>query len=137
MKKSLLAFAAMLVSGTAFAATDHYLLSDGNHVQHLKITKINDKITVSIDVDFEPNANETGAKFCSSEITGDARMDEEGVLFMKKHSGIEANYCKLKIYLTPSSAPITAKIEQSKNCDNFVTGICHFSTNGKELVKVK
>ena len=60
MKKSLFLAAAMLVSGGAFASADHYVLRDGNHVQHLKITKINDEITVSADVDFEPNANEAG-----------------------------------------------------------------------------
>ena len=60
MKKSLFLVATMLISGGAFAATDHYVLRDGNHAQHLKITKINDDITVSADVDFEPNANEAG-----------------------------------------------------------------------------
>jgi len=74
MKKSLFLAAAMLVSGGAYAASDHYVLRDGNHVQHLKITTINDEITVSADVDFEPNANEAGSKPCSGEVSGKAKM---------------------------------------------------------------
>ncbi|MGZ5136147.1 MAG: hypothetical protein ACXWCG_13400 [Flavitalea sp.] len=133
MKKSLFAAALMLVFGSAFAATDHYVLLDGNHVQHLKITKINDEITVSADVNFEPNANEAGSKLCSGEVSGKAKSVVANELVMKKHSEGEATYCELKIHLTPNGA----KVEQSKDCDNFATGICHFSTNGKEMVKIK
>ena len=60
MKKTLFLTVALLVSGGAFAATDHYLLRDGNHVQHLKITTLNNETAVSADVNFEPNANEAG-----------------------------------------------------------------------------
>ncbi len=133
MKKSLFLTAAILVSGSAFAATDHYVLRDGNHVQHLKITKINDEIKVSADVDFEPNANEAGSKPCSGEVSGEAKILGANELVMKKHSEGEATFCELKVHLTPNGA----KIEQSKDCDNFATGICHFSTDGKELVKIK
>ena len=133
MKKSLFLIAAMLVSGGAFAATDHYLLRDGNHVQHLKITKINDENTVSADVDFEPNANEAGSKFCKGEISGEAKSVAANELVLKKHSESEATFCELKIHLTPTGA----KVEQSKDCDNFTPGICHFSTDSKELVKIK
>ena len=133
MKKSLFLTAAMLFSGAAFAATDHYLLRDGNHVQHLKITNMNNEITVSADVDFEPNANETGSLPCTGEISGEAKSVGANELVLKKRSEGEAAYCELKIHLTPSGA----KVEQSKDCDNFTPGICHFSTDSKELVKIK
>ena len=133
MKKSLFLTVTMLVSGSAFAATDHYVLRDGNHVQHLKITTINNEITVSADVDFEPNASEAGSKPCSGEVSGEARSEGANELVMKKHSKGEASYCELKVHLTPNGA----KVEQSKDCDNFAAGICHFSTDGKELVKIK
>ena len=133
MKKKLFLAVAMLVSGSTFAATDHYVLRDGNHVQHLKITKINDELIVSADVDFEPNADEKDAKACSADITGEAKSVSENELVMKKHSESEASYCELKIHLGPNGA----KVEQSKDCDNFATGICRFSTDGKELVKIK
>ncbi|MEY2701315.1 MAG: hypothetical protein RIQ52_2070, partial [Pseudomonadota bacterium] len=35
-RKAILA-AVMMFSATAMAGTDHYLLQDGNHVQHLRI----------------------------------------------------------------------------------------------------
>ena len=133
MKKSLFLTAALLVSGSAFAATDHYVLRDGNHVQHLKITKINDEITVSADVDFEPNASEAGGKPCSGEVSGEAKSVGANELIMKKRSESEAAICELKVHLTPNGA----KVEQSKDCDNFAPGICRFSTDGKELVKIK
>jgi len=133
MKKSLFLIAAMLVSGVASAATDHYVLRDGNHVQHLKITKINDEVTVSADVDFEPNANEAGSKPCTGDISGEAKSLAANELVLKKHSESEATFCEVKIHLTPTGA----KVEQSKDCDNFTPGICHFSTDSKELVKIK
>ena len=133
MKKSLFLIAAMLVSSVASAATDHYVLRDGNHVQHLKITKINDEVTVSADVDFEPNANEAGSKPCTGDISGEAKSLAANELVLKKHSESEATFCELKIHLTPTGA----KVEQSKDCDNFTPGICHFSTDSKELVKIK
>jgi hypothetical protein len=133
MKKSLFLTAALLVSGGAFAATDHYLLRDGNHVQHLKITTINDETTVSADVNFEANANEAGSKACSGEVSGEAKTVAANELVLKKHSESEATFCELKIHLSPEGA----KIEQSKDCDNFAPGICRFSSEGKELVKIK
>ncbi|MDP2902216.1 MAG: hypothetical protein Q8N96_03790 [Methylovulum sp.] len=133
MKKKLFLATAMLVSGSAFAATDHYVLRDGNHVQHLKITKINDGATVSADVNFEPNSTEKDARPCSADIAGEAKSVAENEWVMKKHSESEATYCELKIHLGSNGA----KVEQSKDCDNFATGICHFSTDGKELVKIK
>ena len=133
MKKTLFLTAALLVSGGAFAATDHYVLRDGNHVQHLKITTVNDETTVSADVDFEPNANEAGAKPCVGEVSGEAKSVAANELLMKKHSPGEATFCELKIHLSPTGA----KVEQSKDCDNFAAGICRFSSEGKELVKIK
>jgi hypothetical protein len=133
MKKHLLLAAAMLVSGSAFAATDHYLLREGNHVHHLKITKLNDEITVSADVNFEPNANEANAKACSADVSGEAKSTGENELLMRKHIQGQADYCELKIKLSPNGA----KIEQSTDCGHFAAGICHFSSDGKELVKIK
>ncbi|MDO9103633.1 MAG: hypothetical protein Q7U57_01595 [Methylovulum sp.] len=133
MKKKLFLAATLLISGSAFAATDHYMLRDGNHVQHLKITQINDETIVSMDVDFEPNANEKDAHACTADISGEAKNVAENEWIMKKHSESEATYCELKIHLGQNSA----KVEQSKDCDNFATGICRFSTDGKELVKIK
>jgi hypothetical protein len=132
MKKILFITIALLVSGSAFATTDHYVLRDGNHVQHLKITDLNKEITVSADVDFEPNTNEKGHA-CSAILSGEAKNMGEGKLVVKKHAESEASYCELKIQLSETGA----KIEQSKDCDNFAAGICHFSSDGKELIKVK
>jgi hypothetical protein len=132
MKKTFFCFA-LLLSGSVFASTDHYILREGNHVNHLKVTKLGDVIKVTADVDYEPNAEEKGAHACSAEIVGEAKSAGDNKIQLKKHSEGEATFCTLDIELTASGA----KVEQSKGCDNFVTGICHFSTNGKELVKIK
>lgn len=123
----------MLVSGSVFAATEHYILREGNHVHHLKVTKLGDEIKVTADVDFEPNADEKNAKACSAEINDDAKSIGENKIQVKKHSEGEATFCTLDIELTANGA----KVEQSKDCDNFVTGICHFTTEGKEMLRVK
>jgi hypothetical protein len=133
MKKTLFLTIAMLVSGSAFAATDHYILRDGNHVQHLKVTETNKEITVSADVDFEPNADEKDKHACSASISGEAKKMDKDKLILKKHSEVDASFCELKIHVSDTGA----KIEQSKDCDNFAAGICHFSSDGKELVKIK
>jgi hypothetical protein len=133
MKKSLFLTVAMMVSGGALAATDHYILRDGNHVQHLKITTIKDDITVSADVDFEPNASEAGREPCSADVSGEAKSVAANELVMKKHLAGEASFCELKIHLSPTGA----KIDQSDDCGNFAAGICRFSSDGKELIKVK
>ncbi|MDD5273816.1 MAG: hypothetical protein PHU14_14000 [Methylovulum sp.] len=133
MKKSLFLAMAMLFSGSVLATTDHYLLRDGNHIHHLKITNIDNETTVSADVDFEPNANETGGHACAAHVTGVAKQVADNELVLKKHSESEANYCELKIHLTPTGATV----EQSKGCDNFAAGICHFSSDGKEMIKFK
>ena len=84
-----------------------------------------------MDVDFEPNADEKG-NACSGSLEGEAKLDKN-TLIVKKHSGTDATSCELKIQLTDTGA----KIEQSKDCNHFAAGICHFDSNGKELLKVK
>lgn len=132
MKKSLFCFA-LLISGSVLASTDHYVLRDGKHVHHLKITQLGEEVTISSDVDFEPNADEKGSKACSADIADEAKKTGENTFRLKKQSEGEASYCVLDIQLSATGA----KIEQSEDCNNFVTGICHFSSDGKELVKVK
>jgi hypothetical protein len=133
MKKILFLTIAMLVSSSAFATTEHYVLRDGNHVQHLKVTETDKEITVSTDVDFEPNANEKDQQACSASLSDEAKRLDKDKLLVKKHSEVDASFCELKIHVSETGA----KIEQSKDCDNFAAGICHFSSDGKELVKVK
>jgi len=131
MKKSLFLTIALLVSGNAFAATDHYVLRDGDYVRHLKVTKIiNDDYTVDADVDFESAAD---SAHCSESISGKAKSTGENELLLKKHSESAASFCELKIKLSPNGA----KVEESKDCSTFTVGKCHFSSGDKELVKVK
>lgn len=133
MKKSLFLTIALLSTGTVNAATDHYVLRDGDYVRHLKVTKLNDDYTASVDVDFDSTAKEAGNAGCSETISGKAKSTGENELVLKKHSESEASFCELKIQLSPNGA----KIEESKDCDNFAVGKCHFSSEGKELIKVK
>lgn len=133
MKKTLFLTATLLMSGTALAATDHYVLRDGSHVSHLKINSVGGETTVSVDVDFEPNTAEPGKHACSADISGDAKVVGDNELTMKKQIPNEARYCTLQVHLTPNGA----KIEQSEDCTYFAAGICHFATDGKELLKVK
>lgn len=132
MKKTLFLAAALLVSSNTFAVTDHYLLRDGDDVQHLKITTIGKEITVSADVDFEPSAGEEGRKACSAEISGEAKLVAENELVLKKHIEGEARHCVIKVHLTANGA----KLEQSDECSHYAAGICHF-TSTKELIKIK
>ena len=133
MKKNLFLIIAMLISGNAFATTDHYVLRDGSYVRHLKVTKIDDQYTVSTDVDFEPAANESGSKHCSTNISGEAKSTGKNELVLKKHSESKASFCELKIQFSPNGA----KVEESKDCDTFTVGKCHFSSDGKELIRIK
>ena len=133
MKKHLFLAIAMLVSSSAFAATDHFLLRDGNHVQHLKITTVGDDITVSADVDFEPNAAEAGRHACSAQVSGEAKKVAENEIVMRRHIEGEKSICSLKVHLTPNGA----KVEQSEECHYYAAGICHFTSDGKELLKIK
>jgi hypothetical protein len=133
MKKSVFLALAVLFSGAAWASTDHYLLRDDTHVHHLKITKIGDDVTVSMDVNFEPNAAESGRQPCSAEVSGEAKFTSENQVVMKKQIEGEAKHCSLTINLTPTGA----KVEQSPECGYYAAGICHFDTAGKELAKIK
>jgi len=133
MKKNLFLVLALLVSSSSFAATDHYLLRDGNHVQHLKITTVGNNITVTSDIDFEPNAAETGRHACSALVSGEAKKVSDNELVMKKHIEGEAKICSLKIRLTAEGAIVN----QSEECGYFAAGICHFTSDGKELLKIK
>ncbi|MEE7627778.1 hypothetical protein V3O24_16540 [Methylobacter sp. Wu8] len=133
MKKSLFLTVAMLISGNVNAATDHYVLRDGDYVRHLKVTKIDDDYTVSADVDFEATAQEAGIAHCSETISGKAKSTGENELLLKKHSESSASFCELKIKLSPNGA----KVEESKDCGTFTVGKCHFSSGDKELIKIK
>jgi len=133
MKKKLFLAMAMLVSTSTFAATDHYILRDGSHVQHLKITTFGKDITVSADVDFEPNSAETGRHSCSAQVSGEAKKISDTELVMKKHIEGEARICSITVKLTPDGA----KLDQSEECGYFAAGICHFASDGKELVKIQ
>lgn len=133
MNKTLLFASLLAISAPSMAATDHYILRDGNHVQHLKITHVKDEINVSADVDFEPNANETGKHACSAEVSGEAKQTSTTELVMKKRIEGEARSCSIKIQLTNNGAVL----EQSDDCHYYAAGICHFSSDGKELLKIK
>ncbi len=134
MKKYLLLAFCLMLSGTVSAQTDHYYLRDGNHVRHLKISHVEGEITVSADVDFEPNPSEEGHYPCSAAISGAAKSTGENTLVMKKHAESTASYCELVIDLTDNGA----KVAQSEGCDNFVAGLCRFATDeGKVLAKIK
>lgn len=133
MKRNVCLAIALLISGTAQAATDHYFLRDGNHVHHLQITQLNDETTVRADVQFEPNADEKDAKPCQAEVSGDAKKSADNTLLMKNHIESTTDYCNLTIKLSPTGATV----EQSEHCDYYAAGICRFSSNGKELVKIK
>lgn len=132
MKKMLFCIC-LLMSGSLLASTEHYILREGSHVHHLKVKQLNNEYTVEMDVDFEPNAEEKGSKPCAAEISGEAKVTGENKITLKKHSEGEATYCALDITLSNTGA----KVEQSKDCDNFVTGICHFTSEGKEIPKIK
>ncbi len=134
MNKFILTLAALLVCGTASAGTEHYLRRDGNHVQHLKITRIGDDINASMDVDFEPNGqSESDRKPCSAEVSGEAKATGENEITLRKQIEGEARHCSLKIKLSNDGA----KVEQSPECTYYVGGICHFDSEGKELVRIK
>ena len=133
MKKSLFMAVALLVSSNVFAATDHYILKDDSHVHHLKITTIKGETTVSTDVNFEPNAAEAGREACAADVSGEAKVVAANELVLRKHLAGEAAVCELKVHLSPTGA----KIDQSEGCANFAAGICHFASDGKELVKVQ
>ncbi len=125
--------AALLASGAAMAGTDHYLLQDGSHVHHLKVSKLGNDLYVTTDVDFEPNAAEAGKHACTAHVTGEAKQVSANELVLKKHIEGEARACTIKVLLSATGA----KIEQSEDCNYFAAGICHFDSDGQELHKVQ
>lgn len=133
MKKNAFILLALLFSPLALAETNHYLLQDGNHVQHLKISQLGDELTMTVDVDFSPNAEEQGEHACAAEISGEAKYIAENELLLRKHWDAEARYCNVNVKLSQEGAVI----EQSEGCSYFVAGICHFSSGGRTLHKVQ
>jgi hypothetical protein len=133
MKHLIFALVALVASGQAMADTQHYFRRDGNHVHHLKVTSIGSDVFVAADVDFDPNANEGTQKHCSAAISGEAKKTGDNEITFRKHIEGEAKHCVLKISLTADGA----KVEQSPECSYYVTGICHFDSDGKELTRVK
>jgi hypothetical protein len=134
MNRILFAALTLLVSTGALASTDHFIRRDGNHVQHLKISKVGDDINVSMDVDFEPTgATEAGQKACSADISGDAKETGNNEITLRKQIEGEAKHCTLKINTSPEGA----KVDQSEECSYYATGLCHFGSDGKELAKIK
>jgi hypothetical protein len=133
MKKTLLLALGLMFSASAFAGADHYIRKDGNHTQHLKITKQNDKVEVLVDVDFEPTGAETD-KPCSTDISGEAKVISENELHLKKQAQGEAHYCELNILLNGDEAKILA----TPDCAEYFTGkFCRFDSEGKVLNKIK
>ncbi len=134
MNKLLFIALGLIISGTAMATTDHYFRRDGNHVQHLKITRIGDDINASMDVEFEPQgSNEVDKKPCSAEVSGSGKLTGNNEITIKKQIEGEAKHCALKIQLSNDGA----KVEQSPDCGYYVGGICHFDSEGKELIRIK
>ncbi len=133
MKKTLLLALGLMFSVGAYAGADHYIRKDGNHVQHLKITKQRGKVEVLEDVDFEPTGSETD-KPCSTEISGEAKVISENELHLKKQAMGEAHYCELTILLDGDNA----KILETPDCVRYFTGdFCRFDSEGKTLTKIK
>ncbi|MGI9211877.1 MAG: hypothetical protein ACR2HF_05345 [Methylococcaceae bacterium] len=134
MNKIVLAGLALLLSSTVYAGTEHYVDRNGNHVQHLKINTLSNEINVSMDVDFEPNGSaEEGRKPCSADISGEAKKTGENTLVLRKQAEGEPHYCTLTITTTDNGAVV----DQSPDCKYFVAGICHFDSDGRELIRVK
>jgi hypothetical protein len=127
------AAALLLTSGVAMAGVDHYLLRDGTHVHHLKVSKLGNDLYVSTDVDFEPNAAEAGKHACTAQVSGEAKKVSDSELVLKKHIEGEARACVIKVNLTANGA----KIDQNEDCNYFAAGICHFDSDGKELPKIQ
>ena len=135
MNKIIVAALALLTSTAVLADTQHYLRRDGNHVQHLKITRIGDDVDASMDVNFEANGSaEEGKKPCVAEVSGDAKTTGANEITLRKQIEGEARHCQLNITFTGDGA----KVEQSPECGYYLGGsICHFDSEGKELTRVK
>jgi hypothetical protein len=133
MKKIMILALGLAFSTGAFAGADHYIRKGGNHVQHLKVTKQRGGVSVLVDVDFEPGANETDAP-CSAEISGEAKAVGDNELVLKKQARGEAHYCELTIKLTDDDA----MIDESPDCARYFSGgFCRFGSEGKKLLRIK
>lgn len=133
MKKAIIVALGLMFSTGVLASAEHYVRRDGNHVQHLKITKQKGDTNVLIDVDFEPSSSETD-KPCSAEISGEAKVVSENELTLKRQAQGEAHYCELKIVLGRDEA----RIEESHDCARYFSGgLCRFGSEGKPLLRVK
>lgn len=125
---------ALLFSSGVLASTDHYLRRDGGHVQHLKITQRGGATIVTMDVDFEPDADDRkGAHACSVDMGGEAKATAPNELVVKKQLESQARHCVLKIHLNGDEA----KVEQSEECAYFAGHFCKFDTEGQALKKAK
>lgn len=134
MKRVLVSVVGLLFSANVFAVAQHYVRQDGGHVQHLKVNKVGNEISVSVDVDFEPVGSvDEGKRPCSHQIDGNAEQLAGNELVLKKQVESEARYCELKIHLKGDAA----LIEQSKDCEYFLGTYCKFASEGKPLVLVK
>lgn len=133
MKKIIVIAAMALSFSNVYAGTDHYVLKDGGFVRHLKVTQNKDDYTVTADVDFESTGNEESKEHCSINLSSPAKSAGANELLVKKHSESAASFCELKIHLSPTGA----KIEQASDCVDFTVGKCSFSSDGKELLKLK
>jgi len=123
----------LMFSTGVLASAEHYVRADGNHVQHMKVTKQKGAVNVRVDVDFEPSANETDRP-CSEEISGEAKVISENELVLKRQAQGEAHYCELKIHLSSDEA----KIEESQDCARYFSGgLCRFGSEGKPLKRVR
>jgi hypothetical protein len=133
MKKVMLFALTLLFSGSVLAGAEHYVRRDGNHIQHLKVTRQGGDVKVLIDVDFDPSGSETD-KPCSAEISGEAKVVSANELVLKKQAQGEAHYCELKVHLNGDEA----RIDASQDCARYFTGgFCHFDSENKPLNRVK
>jgi hypothetical protein len=134
MKKLLVVILGSLASINAFAVAEHYVRSQGGHVQHLKVNRLGNEIYVSMDVDFEPVGEvDEGKRPCSHRIDGVAQVVGENDLLLRKQAEGEAHYCELTIHLGSDEATV----RQSKDCSYFLGTYCKFESEGSALKKVK
>jgi len=124
----------MLVSGSALAATDHYVLRDGNHVQHLKDYK-------NQWWDFSKRRRQ----FLNRMPTKLAANPVPAKFQVKPRVWLQTNWLwksvlkakRLFVSWRFILAQLVPRLKQSKDCDNFGSGYLPLLYNGKELIKVK
>lgn len=134
MKKLLFVILGLLATTSAFGVAEHYVRSEGGHVQHLKINRLGNETYVSMDVDFEPVSGvDEGKRPCSHRIDGVAQVVGENDLLLRRQAEGEAHYCELTIHLGGDEATV----KQSKDCGYFLGDYCKFESEGGALKKVK